>query len=379
MKDILWIIRERFILWRNHPMQVLFLLGVPIMSIALYFFIYSNTGIANSLTVGVVDQDQSKYSQQFVATLGKRLSVKELKDEEAGDKSLAAQSVTANLVIPSDFSEKIGEGELATLKFRTLQEGQAIDSIKNIALTTYNEVLAIAKFAANSSEKEAFEFVKGDTTIKFEQFEKDATSKAMSIQILGFMLMMLLYQSGVFGANAIQNERRNKIYHRFMTTPVSKGAYFTGTAIFAFLAMIFEVVFTVLLMTVAFRIDIGLPAIQLIGVLAVFGLVAVAWSIAIGVNSPSSNFASGVQSILFTVTSILSGALIPSEVMPEFMEKVARITPQYWVLDAIKQLQNNADFSQIIVNLLVLAAFVLLFFSISTYGFMKRKNLEVFD
>ncbi|MDT2672803.1 ABC transporter permease [Enterococcus dongliensis] len=380
MKDILWIIRERFIIWKNHPLQVLFLLGVPLLSIVMYLFIYnsSGTGSANSLTVGIVDQDQSSYSQYFIDTFDKRIQVKELKNQEQADKALADQQVTATLFLPKDFSEKIRQGDLAPVRFRSFQAGEAIDSLKETTKTVYHEVQTIAEFAAASDEETAFDFAAENTPIRFRSFAKDSVSKEMTLQILGFMLMILLYQSGNFGANSIQNERRNKIYHRLMTTPVSKTAYFIGTAVFAFLAMIFEVVFTVSLMTLAFRIDIGLAAIQLIGMLAAFGLVAVAWSIAIGINSPSQSFASGVQSILFTITSLISGALIPNEIMPDFMQQIARITPQYWVLDGIKQLQNQNN-ANIWLNLVVLTAFLLLFFSISTYGFMKKKNLEVFD
>ncbi|MDT2669475.1 ABC transporter permease [Enterococcus dongliensis] len=380
MKDILWIIRERFIIWKNHPLQVLFLLGVPLLSIVMYLFIYnsSGTGSANSLTVGIVDQDQSSYSQYFIDTFDKRIQVKELKNQEQADKALADQQVTATLFLPKDFSEKIRQGDLAPVRFRSFQAGEAIDSLKETTKTVYHEVQTIAKFAAASDEESAFDFAAENTPIRFRSFAKDSVSKEMTLQILGFMLMMLLYQSGNFGANSIQNERRNKIYHRLMTTPVSKTAYFIGTAVFAFLSMIFEVVFTVGLMTLAFRIDIGLAAIQLIGMLAAFGLVAVAWSIAIGINSPSQSFASGVQSILFTITSLISGALIPNEIMPDFMQQIARITPQYWVLDGIKQLQNQNN-ANVWLNLVVLTAFLLLFFSISTYGFMKKKNLEVFD
>lgn len=379
MKAILWIIRERFVIWRHHPLQVLFLLGVPVLSIVMYLFIYNNSGAANTLTVGIVDRDQSAYSQQFVANFDKRMTVKKMTSVKAADEALADQEITANIVIPEDFATKIRAGELAPLTLRSFQQGEAIDGIKDTAKNTYNEVLAVAKFARNSNEKVAFDYVKTTTPLEFKRVATDDASKAMSIQILGFMLMMLLYQSGNFGANSIQNERRNKIYQRMLTTPVPRGAYFAGTAIFAFLAMLFEVIFTVVLMTVVFHIDIGLAALQLSGLLASFGLVGVAWSIAIGVNSPSTLVASGIQNILFTITSLLSGALIPSEIMPEFMTKIARLTPQFWVLDAIRQLQARADFTAILLNLAVLAAFGLLFFGIAIYGLMSKQKIGVFD
>ncbi|MGO3381609.1 MAG: ABC transporter permease, partial [Loigolactobacillus coryniformis] len=212
MKAILWIIRERFVIWRHHPLQVLFLLGVPVLSIVMYLFIYNNSGAANTLTVGIVDRDQSAYSQQFVTNFDKRMTVKKMTSVKAADEALADQEITANIVIPEDFATKIRAGELAPLTLRSFQQGEAIDGIKDTAKNTYNEVLAVAKFARNSNEKVAFDYVKTTTPLEFKRFATDDASKAMSIQILGFMLMMLLYQSGNFGANSIQNERRNKIY-----------------------------------------------------------------------------------------------------------------------------------------------------------------------
>ncbi|MDY4307235.1 hypothetical protein SNF32_07300 [Enterococcus mundtii] len=43
--------------------------------------------------------------------------------------------------------------------------------------------------------------------------------------------MMFLFQAGNFGTTTIQQERRNKIYTRLMTTSVAKSTYFIGTTI----------------------------------------------------------------------------------------------------------------------------------------------------
>lgn len=308
MRDIFWIVRERLVLWRNRPLQILFLLGIPFLSVVLYLFAYGDQE-TNLLTIGVVDQDRSSYSELLIESLEKRVSVQEIGSVEEIDQVLSRQQAVAVITIPKGYQENVSEN--TKLSLRTFQKGELLENIDRLTQRALAEVSSIHLLAEAEGEDESLERLKESTEIEIKQVDQSTTTERMSVQIVGFLLMMFLFQAGNFGTTTIQQERRNKIYTRLMTTSVAKSTYFIGTTIFATFAMLIQVMLAVIVMTSLFNIDPGLSAFDLIGLLSLFSLLAVGWSIAIGVLAPSTSVAAALQSILITVTSLLSGALIP--------------------------------------------------------------------
>lgn len=377
MRAMFWLIKERLVLWRRHPLQVLFLLGIPFLSIVLYL---ATQTAQTAVTIGVIDQDRTTDSRLLVSGLKQRVALKPTTAKRV-DTMLSHGEVTAVVTIPDGYQQGIRAGDQPQLRLRTLQKGATVKAIKGFVKAAYQTVLSVEQLSSTGkSAQQVSRYLQQHqaSEMTFRQVDQAGKTLALSLQILGFMLMMMLYQADAFGARNLQNERRNKIYQRTMLTPISSGAYFAGTAAFAMLAMTFEAVLTVVAMVGIFRIDPGISVIQLIGVLLAFGVVAVMWSLAIGVLAPSTSVASGLQTVLITVTSLLSGALIPLTVMPPLMQKLAMFTPQYWVLDAIRGLQAGT-MGKVGVALLIIAAFALLFFSIAVYGFSRRKRQELYD
>ena len=376
MKDIFWVIRERFVLWRNRPLQILFLIGIPFLSVLLYLFAYGDQE-TNLLTIGVVDQDRSSYSELLIESLEKRVAVQKIASVEDIDQVLSRQNAVAVITIPEGYQENVSE--TPELSLRTFQKGELLNNVDRLVQRALAEVASIQSLAEAGGEGELLDRLKEPTEIEISQVDQSATTEQMSVQIIGFLLMMLLFQAGNFGTTTIQEERRNKIYTRLMTTSIAKSTYFIGTTIFAMFAMLIQVILAVIVMTGLFDIDPGLSAFDLILLLTLFSILAVGWSIAIGVLASSTNVAAALQSILITVTSLLSGALIPHEVMPEFMQKVSMITPQYWILTMIKNFQSGQTWEGNHREMLILIIYILFFLSLAVYGYTRRNRQEVYS
>ncbi|MGM0293794.1 ABC transporter permease [Enterococcus mundtii] len=376
MRDIFWIVRERLVLWKNRPLQILFLIGIPFLSVVLYLFAYGDQE-TNLLTIGVVDQDRSSYSELLIESLEKRVSVQEIGSAEEIDQVLSRQNAVAVITIPKGYQENVSEN--TKLSLRTFQKGELLENIDRLTQRALAEVSSIHLLAEAGEEDESLERLKESTEIEINQVDQSTMTERMSVQIVGFLLMMLLFQAGNFGTTTIQQERRNKIYTRLMTTSVAKSTYFIGTTIFATFAMLIQVMLAVVVMIVLFNIDPGLSAVDLIVLLSLFSLLAVSWSIAIGVLAPSTTVAAALQSILITVTSLLSGALIPHEVMPELMQKVSMVTPQYWILTIIKNFQSGQTWGSNYSEVIILAIYTLLFLSLAVYGYTRRTRQEVYS
>jgi len=379
MRNIIWLIRGRLVLWKNHLFQVLFLLAVPFLSVLIYLFT-SVQGNQAALTIGINDRDQATASRQLTTALRQQTAVKAIKTPAKIDDALTNQTVVAVVTIPAGYTRELKAGHYPQLRLRTLQRGATVKTITTQVTTAYATAASLTGLARSgvTTAQVTREFTAQATPIHFRQIDQQHAGKRLSLQILGFLLMMLLYQANMFGTRSVQEERRHKIYQRLMLTPLSSSQYFISTAIFAMLAMIFEVLLTTVVMVGIVKIDPGLPVGQLVGVLTWFGLLAVVWSLAVGVLSSGTSLAAGVQTVLITVTSLLSGSLIPLTVMPTFMQKIAMLTPQYWILNAIQALQAG-HVETAWLSLGVESVFIIFCFSLATYGFNRRQHQEIYD
>lgn len=189
--------------------------------------------------------------------------------------------------------------------------------------------------------------------------------------------MMLLYAAGNLGELILQ-EKEDGTFYRLMSTPLSSKAYLFGNALFSLAVVVTEVVICLTAMRFVFGIDPGVSYLALFGILFVFSVMAVLLSLALGFTATSRKSVSGLQMILFTLTSLLSGALIPVEIMPAFMQKVAEFLPQYWVMNAITTLQQNGGLASISLNIAIILGYALLFFCIASYKFTKNNRVNSF-
>lgn len=379
MQAILWLVKERIIIWKNHPWQVLFLLAVPFLSVVLY--LYTSTGTSqDNLTLGVVDHDRTATSHLLVKGMRRRTTVKMLTHKQEA-KALSQQNVMAIVTIPTDYQQRMDKGERPALTLRALQQGTLINNLRDSVTASVMDTLQVRGLATRSVPiKQVGTYLETHTPqLKFRQIDQHVASHTLTLQIIGFLLMMMLYQANTFGTRSLQLERRNKIYQRTMLTPISPASYFGGTALFGLLAMLVEVVLTVIVMVGIFKIAIGMSVLTLAGILLWFGILAVLWSLAVGVLANSSGLANGLQVLLITLSSLLSGALIPISVMPTVMQRVAMITPQYWLLQALTQLQMGTVTGKFWESLAMVGLFSLLCFSLAIFGFMRRQRQEIFD
>jgi len=131
-------------------------------------------------------------------------------------------------------------------------------------------------------------------------------------------------------------------------------------------------------MKFVFRINTGISGSAMFIILLMFGLVAISIGLAITAFSGSSYMAGSLGTLIMTPTCMLGGCFWDIDFMPEFMQKISYFMPQRWAIEAVEKLQNSADFSEVYLNLLVLAAFALALILTAAYKFSKTDNLQRF-
>jgi ABC-2 type transport system permease protein len=112
--------------------------------------------------------------------------------------------------------------------------------------------------------------------------------------------------------------------------------------------------------------------------LLMFTLVAVGLGLLITAFSSSSYMAGTLSTLVLTPTCMLGGCYWDYELMPDFMQKIGYFTPQRWVMEAIRKMQDGGTLESITLNLLVLAAFALAFLLIAAFRQSRTENMQKF-
>ena len=82
--------------------------------------------------------------------------------------------------------------------------------------------------------------------------------------------------------------------------------------------------------------------------------------------------------IFTTVFAMLGGSFWPLWLMPEFMRKLAMITPHYWANDAMMILQKGQSLLAQRTDLLALTGFLMLFFALGVFALRRANSAETF-
>lgn len=170
-------------------------------------------------------------------------------------------------------------------------------------------------------------------------------------------------------------ERRQGTMRRLLVAPVTPTQILMGKFIPCFLISVFQGIVLLIIGQVLFDMSWGpdswaLP-IQFFALLCVViptSLAATGLALFIAAFTRSEIQVGLIGSLIVLMLGLLSGCLIPRELMPESMLEVARYTPHAWALDAYRQLlvrpPNAEEFSP---NLMIVgrSCVVLLGFGIS--------------
>ena len=127
---------------------------------------------------------------------------------------------------------------------------------------------------------------------------------------------------------------------------------------------------------------IGLPVLHmpadiggLLTVTIVCGYCAVSYAICVGVFANTAEQSNGFGAISILILAALGGLLVPSFAMPANLQKILRLSPLHWALEAYYDLfLEGGKLRDIWLNILSLLGFTAVIQLFTLYG-LKKKNL----
>lgn len=362
---------------------------MPLIFIIIMGSINFGTGEgAPAIPVGIVNYDQGKASADLLKEVGRdnALSIRVLNENQLVD-AVKNADVDAGFIIPGDFSSVLSSGGIPEIKVLKLPSSADFMVIEGIISASYAKIGARNGIQAYFKEKMEEVDSNGEAAMLSEVGEKlderlqgpalvsvEATgysetgnakkTDAREQYTLGFIIMFVMW-AVVFSAGETLQEKKTNTWGRLNITPAGKHRILLGKMLGTFLKGWIQVIFLILFSKFVMGIAWGGSIAAIIILVSIYLLSVNSFGMFLASMVRTNAQLGAISSIVITCTSMLAGCYWPLEIVPEYMQKVARIFPQYWAMKGLAATAANQGLGDVAIPALILAGMGLLFFLLS--------------
>jgi len=273
------------------------------------------------------------------------------------------------LTIPEGFFKKALAGESVVMTF------MHIDTVPGDTVMKQTEQIVKAMLQEHIFDQARDDNVELINTVDTIQFEKVAFDKQPDgFMITSFIITFMMF-SIIFLSQELIDLRNKNLLFRMFATP-NKPSQLTGslmTTMFLFFA---------LQAVLLFRIgSVSLQAPLLSGnmmgsilILACFILVNLSLGVLVSRLCKNTSMIGIWVNIVILPTGIISGIFVPKEFLPEFLNRISFLAPQYWVMDGLQKMNVGLHVSDIGLNIVILLLLAACIFSAGIFKFEKMEK-----
>lgn len=377
MKQLVWLIAHHF---KNAFANKRKLVTYVVFPLASILFVLVLNSISSGETVpaayGVIYQEDTPAGKQVMEWMkdsGKKITVYQTKRE--AEQSIVENKNTALILFKKGFEASLAKGEINDLEISSIQ-GDVVNTVLKRELTTHlNHLIPLIAASQQGADFNSLlaDYQKNAYPVTAKKLSTTKqTGQLLSTAMLGVLTFFLLSSAGNM-SDFMAKEKEEKTFYRLLSTPIKSSTYSLSTIIANFLLIEGQIFLTLFVMKFLVQIDPGVSYFVLFLMLSLFGLVAVSLTLVIFSYSTSYRVMNSMKMFIFTGSSMLAGMFVPIELMPRFMQKVAHLFPQFWLIDGIKKIQSSGLLRDSLLNIAILVGFSSLFFCLAIY---RQANSE---
>ena len=363
----------QIILSRKSILFLLLFLPVILFSLGLL----NNSTSDIRLRIAVHDEDKTSLSQSLSETLARDGSqVKDIAPEDI-ENSLLDGKEDAVVLIPAGFEAAFLRGEQPEVTLRTLKGQEVVASLKaslDMHLSALNRLREIRRPESGAALVGAMAEAEAGG-LRFESRRITEGNVSQSLNFASGMLFYVLTMSMLQATALILQEKHWNTLNRVRQAPVGKFTYLTANFLTAAIFLLANIFFLFLLTTFVMKVKTT-PAMYALWFF--YGIIWIFFGIFLALVVNSRAVHASIVPIFTTVFAMLGGSFWPLWLMPEFMRKLAMITPHYWANDAMTLIQKGQSLFAQKTDLLALAGFLLLFFALGVFALRRSQSVENF-
>jgi ABC-2 type transport system permease protein len=376
----LWIAAENLRRMFRARANIFFVFIFPML---LILVLGATFGGSSSPRLGVVSSGSGPLGTALVRQLQRTPQLQVV--PVAGGSTLLTEvergNLDAGIVIPPGYDRAVRAGHDAAVRYlaRPDQSSQQLGETVRGAVARQAALLGAARFAVGDRSAPSFgaALARADRVAPHvAAVSVTQTSAGTSVfpRSLGrfdegawSQLLLFLFLIALTGAAALIESRRLGVARRILATPTSPATVIAGEALGRVLIACVQALVIILGTALFFGVRWGQPA----GVAAVVLLYACAGAGAgtlVGALFRNEQQAAGISLLLGLGLGALGGCMVPLELFPPALKRIAHLTPQAWGNDAFDKLVGHgASITGILPQLGALAVFAAVLLSLAAW------------
>ena len=353
-----------------------FLFTTFILPLLLIVGISALEGGASSYNIGIINKDEG----QFGTVIENRLkdsdfiNLTELQDKDYTEE-LIYHKYEMIITIDEDFTQKIVNGDLSKLKYKTLTEAEDTAVVKNII---EGEVSSLAKLCNNIDiKKEGIdEVIKTFDDSKPELDEISSVERKSNVVNSIGLIFYVIFTSASFSCAFLLEDERLGTKSRTIMGKISEKEYY-GAHLLVYLLLGAIPAVEYYALCNAWDMEFGFDnKILLLVITLAVSCLAVTFNVFVSSIIKNKSVFTLVSTCFTLPMFMLSGCFWPYDMMGETLRKIGDVFPTRWLILAFEDLQKGSSFVDIIPNILGIIALSLLLFALAVY-FTKNKRVLI--
>jgi linearmycin/streptolysin S transport system permease protein len=357
---------------------------VFVFPLLLILILGETFGGASEPRVGLVFGGSGSLGKALVTALDQTPSMQIVSLSDAGSLKTAVErgNLNAGIVIPDDYDAAIRAGSHVVISYiaRPDRFAQQLSQTIQGVVARQAEVLGAAQFAL--AENSASSFDAGLATAAHTSqlvpavsvSETTAGTAAFSQPVGQFgqgawtqLLLFLFLMALTTGSVGLIESRRLGLPQRMLSTPTTAGTIIAGEVLGRLFVGIIQAAVIIFGSAIVFGVRWGQP-VGVAAIVVLFTLASAGAAVFLGSVLRNEQQAAGVSLLLGLGLAALGGSMVPIQVFPPTMQKIAHLTPHAWGNDAFAQLiANGASITGILPQLGVLAGFAAALLLLATW------------
>ncbi len=397
--------------------QLVGLIVIPLVFTFGVGFASSGSNGPSKVRVDVIDNDNSTYSQQFLADVRATNSALvlcpmdndkddfcQLGENTTLDEALSLKRVTNNdtlalISVPVGFGAAVQAGQTTAITYKSNENVSAPSYILQAVQAAVGK-MGTAQAAAgvgsrivdgvpglafkDDADKQAFQqdiyqraseaVGKNPVTVTYTLSQTKNDQKVsgtqagfgQSIPGMGSMFVMFTVFTSLY---VLIREKTNWTIQRLVTMPLSRGQILGGKILMWFIIGMIQygVVF---LIGIVVGVNFGHDLLALLLVMVIYTLSITAFSFAVSTLLKTEAQANSISLLLSLMLASLGGAWWSLDIVPPVMRAVGHLSPVAWAMDSYRSLLfENGGLMTVLPNIVVLAVFTVVCFGFAVWRF----------
>lgn len=216
------------------------------------------------------------------------------------------------------------------------------------------------------------EFMDRVIKIEKEQLAGAQVSNAAATRVVGGWAMMFLLFSLSGMATSLFEEKKAGLFLRLLSAPVRRSHLLWSKYLFGIALGLVQLVTLFFAGRLMFGIDVLANFGNLVVICLVAAMACTAFGMLLASITRTQAAASGLATLLILTMSSIGGAWFPTSFMPEFIQRLSKLTVVYWSMEGFALvLWNGCTFTELLPTLGVLLGMSAVLVAISLWRFRR--------